>query len=338
LDIAIDERLGTIRIYDPRLFCAGKRAFCRRVIHEALQLPGIQEARIELDAASCRVQFDPTAATSQSMAAAFSDAVVRAIGSGRLREGPRRSPWCALTGFQRDGHISVWETLDASHGRIRLRNRAMPRSRRWNACIKANLSELEGVTAWRTSRWFRTIAIDFHPETQVAGAIVERLDCALDEWKFAETSRKGSIEVATGPRRLFYLTLAGGAGALSLVALVVPGIPTVPCLMATSYYLARSSPRLNEKLLRARFFGPILREWETYQALSRRSKGKLIAVTVAIVVVTITISTLAPLVFLVIVLLSALSILGIATLPELAEERFGVPAEGRGLRAPSVST
>ena len=52
---------------------------------------------------------------------------------------------------------------------------------------------------------------------------------------------RSPIEVATGAKRVGYLVLAGGAFAMTLVALVVPGIPTVPFLLATSYCLARSS-------------------------------------------------------------------------------------------------
>ena len=76
--------------------------------------------------------------------------------------------------------------------------------------------------------------------------------------------------------------MAGGAFTLTLVGLVVPGVPSVPFLLATSYYLARSSPRLNERLRRTAFFGPILQEWEGHDALSLTSKGKLIGLTATI--------------------------------------------------------
>ena len=73
------------------------------------------------------------------------------------------------------------------------------------------------------------------------------------------------------------------------------GVPTVPFLLATSYYLARSSPGLNERLRRTAFFGPILREWEGHRALSLASKGKLIGLTATTVVVTVVLAPLTPL-------------------------------------------
>jgi len=114
--------------------------------------------------------------------------------------------------------------------------------------------------------------------------------------------------------------MAGGAFTMTLVGLVVPGVPTVPFLLATSYYLARSSPALNERLRRTAFFGPILREWEGHGALSLTSKGKLIGLTATIVVVTVVLAPLTPLALSVILLISSLSVYGITRMPALAED------------------
>ena len=116
--------------------------------------------------------------------------------------------------------------------------------------------------------------------------------------------------------------MAGGAFAMTLVALVVPGIPTVPCLLATSYYLSRSSPRLNERLRHAPFFGPILQEWEHEGALSRFSKEKLTGLTLVIAGATFMFVVLSPITLVLIVVISSLSIYGIARMPDLAEARM----------------
>ncbi len=127
-----------------------------------------------------------------------------------------------------------------------------------------------------------------------------------------------------------YLALAGGSFAMTLVGLVVPGIPTVPFLLTTSYYLARSSRRLDERLRRTPLFGPILVEWERRQGLSRASKLKLAGLTLTIVVVTVALTPISPVALLVIVLVSLLSIYGIARLPGLPEDaRETGPIDGR---------
>jgi len=133
------------------------------------------------------------------------------------------------------------------------------------------------------------------------------------------------IEVATGARRVIYLALAGGAFAMTLVGLIIPGIPTVPFLLATSYCLARSSRRLDALLRRSTFFGPIVVDWEQQGGLSRLSKGKLIGLTAAVALVTIVVSPLSSVVIGLVLLVSSLGIYRINRLPSLpGEQRAGV--------------
>ena len=47
--------------------------------------------------------------------------------------------------------------------------------------------------------------------------------------------------LVTGPRRLVFLALGGGAFAMIFVGLAIPGVPAVTFAMLSSYYLARSS-------------------------------------------------------------------------------------------------
>jgi uncharacterized membrane protein YbaN (DUF454 family) len=128
--------------------------------------------------------------------------------------------------------------------------------------------------------------------------------------------------------------MAGGAFTLTLVGLVVPGIPTVPFLLATSYYLARSSPRLNERLRRTAFFGPILQEWEGHAALSLSSKGKLIGLTATIVIVTVVLAPLTPLALSVILLISSLSVYGITMMPATTKGDQSIAFAGMGTTLP----
>ena len=106
--------------------------------------------------------------------------------------------------------------------------------------------------------------------------------------------RQATPAIASGLRRVYYLVMAGGSFTLTIVGFLVPGVPTVPFLMATSYYLVRSSPRLNEMLKRSRFFGPILEDLESSGGLRPRNKAKLIGLTLVVGAVTILL-TLPPL-------------------------------------------
>ena len=66
--------------------------------------------------------------------------------------------------------------------------------------------------------------------------------------------------------------LAYAALGLGLVGVVVPGLPTVPFVLLSAYAAARGSRRLHAWLRRHRRFGPMIRDWQTQGAVSRRAK------------------------------------------------------------------
>lgn len=59
---------------------------------------------------------------------------------------------------------------------------------------------------------------------------------------------------------------------LGIVGIVVPGLPTVPFVLLSAFAAARGSQRLHAWLLAHRRFGPMIRDWQTQGAVSRRSK------------------------------------------------------------------
>jgi uncharacterized membrane protein YbaN (DUF454 family) len=83
-------------------------------------------------------------------------------------------------------------------------------------------------------------------------------------------------------KRVGNLTAAGGCFVMSLIGVAVPGIPTVPFVLATSYFLARSSPALNERLKNSQLFGQMTRDWDEHRALRSSTKVKAVVATVLI--------------------------------------------------------
>src|SRR5262249_13908717 len=152
------------------------------------------------------------------------------------------------------GGVSVWETLERKPGRLRLRNRRLSGHHARLSRLADDLADIEGVEGCRVSSWFRSLTIELRPESPLADRRLGGVEQVLEPWPGvgvpvgcqSESSQRALVDfapagagtrVAAGLSRLKCLALAGGAFALTVVAVVVPGIPTVPCLLATSYYL-----------------------------------------------------------------------------------------------------
>ncbi|HUY36754.1 MAG TPA: YbaN family protein [Pirellulales bacterium] len=120
-------------------------------------------------------------------------------------------------------------------------------------------------------------------------------------------------------RRTANLTAAGGCFALSIVGVWTPGIPTVPFVLATSYFLARSSPVLHERFKRSRLFGPMVRDWEEHGGLRPSTKLKLVAITLTLVGATIVIAGFALPLVIVMGLMCGVSLMIVLRLPTVPE-------------------
>ncbi len=341
LDIAFDERSGSVRVYDPRLFQAGRRRFCERLLEAVARQPAIHKAEIDFASSSCQIEFSPGSNAPRSMADAFVRAVREASASLSWLDRfswRSRGRWSTLTAFRLADGGSFWETVEVAPARLQLRRRGVTGDRARLSRLADTLAELDGVEACHVTPWFHRITIDVNRDSPLSDQFLDTVEHTLVDIRSSELPHSelridareaisgGDVAVAdAGWKRLGYLAMAGGAFAMTLVALVVPGIPTVPCLLATSYYLVRSSPRLNERLRHAPFFGPILREWEHEGALSRFSKEKLTGLTLVIVGATVMLVVLTPVALVLIVLISSLSIYGIARMPDLPEGSDGSP-------------
>lgn len=84
--------------------------------------------------------------------------------------------------------------------------------------------------------------------------------------------RDNSVDVVRGPRRWLFVALGVVFVALGAIGVVLPGIPTTPFLILASYFLIRSHPGLHSRLLRSKTFGPLLENWHTHRAVTRRVK------------------------------------------------------------------
>ena len=94
-------------------------------------------------------------------------------------------------------------------------------------------------------------------------------------------------KMARGVKRWLYLAGAAVTFLFAMVGVLLPGIPTTPFLLLTSYCLLRSSRRLHDRLLRSKIFGRLLRDWHTHRGVRPGVKTKSLAIMVLVVGATV---------------------------------------------------
>jgi uncharacterized membrane protein YbaN (DUF454 family) len=122
--------------------------------------------------------------------------------------------------------------------------------------------------------------------------------------------------VIRGAKRILFLVLAGVFFVLGVAGAVLPVLPATPFLLLTSYFLVRTSPRLNAVLLRSRWFGPILTDWQVNGGVRPTVKIKAIVVVLVAVGLTIYFSGDSLLPKLLVIGLAAIGICVILLLPK----------------------
>jgi uncharacterized membrane protein YbaN (DUF454 family) len=78
-------------------------------------------------------------------------------------------------------------------------------------------------------------------------------------------------------RRHLYLIAGFISIGLGAIGAFLPLLPTVPFMILAAFCFARSSPRLEAKLLDHKHFGPHIRRWREHGAISRRGKKAALA-------------------------------------------------------------
>ncbi len=134
-----------------------------------------------------------------------------------------------------------------------------------------------------------------------------------------ENEFQGGLEVATGARKIGFLALAALFFVLAVLGVVLPGLPTTPFLLLTSYFLVRSSPRLNEKLLRSRTFGPLLRDWHRHRAIRPRVKTVTLIVMAVVVGASLLFGNFSPVVLTVILVFVGIGLTVVLRLPVIRD-------------------
>ena len=107
---------------------------------------------------------------------------------------------------------------------------------------------------------------------------------------------------------LFFVALAG-------LGAVLPILPTTPFLLVASACFLRSSPALNQRLLRSRLFGPLLRDWQRHRGVRLHVKITAVVLLVAVASVSVIFGGLPPLLLILFISLVLIGLFVVLRLP-----------------------
>ena len=225
-----------------------------------------------------------------------------------------------VTLYRCGGRFSTWRVLVSERGVMRVSSQSVRAGSAARELVR-QLVRRPGIGQVRWHAILRELTVHFD-STWNEERLLAELDDIVGEPRLASTSRgntPGSLAPVRLAGRALNLSLAGASFALAGVGVTVPGIPTVPFLLSTSYFLVRSSPRLNERLLASRTFGGLLRDWQQHGGMRRRVK--IIAVAVMLVVATLTILTaqLSVVMLVVVLLLMAVGVWMVVRTPTISD-------------------
>ena len=92
----------------------------------------------------------------------------------------------------------------------------------------------------------------------------------------ASRPRLNGCPVPVSTRGKFKVFLWKGAGifcvALAILGAILPILPTTVFLIMATACFAKSSPRMQRKLLNNKTFGPLIHDWQQHRSIPRKAK------------------------------------------------------------------
>jgi len=154
-------------------------------------------------------------------------------------------------------------------------------------------------------------------EVEPTGLTIERI--AFDEIHpaFLDTLDETTVPTVTGVKKAVYLILAALFFILGVLGVALPVLPTTPFLLLTSYFLVRTSPRLNQALLRSPILGQVLKDWQQDGGVRLSVKIQAVSIVVAIILSTFIFTPLSMTLKIALVVLGSIGVLVVVRLPRL---------------------
>ena len=334
--VRISSTAGRIRIVSAGIFSGGDDRFVRTLVRSLFRQDAVRLVRVDRTRTCVDIHYDDSVLDPHTALTFFSTTLRSAASDnppspvddflqrvpGNLCRVERRRP--AAT--PRTAASIATERVLSSLQRF-ARNGAKPRD--WAGFVRAGKS--------KTILTDEKFVIEYREAPQLLDGNHRGVDGnGIPIMRLWEANEPESIDVRrrkwigtfalVDVYRLGNLAAAGGCFVLAVIGFVTPGIPTVPFVLATSYFLARSSPALNERLKQSELFGQMIRDWQQHRALRASTKIKTVVLTLVIMGVTVAIADVPPALLLGLLAMGGLGTYMVLRIPTLPNESRTLPA------------
>jgi uncharacterized membrane protein YbaN (DUF454 family) len=308
----------------PHLFSLEGGDHVRRFVERVLRVRCVNAVQVSFHRGAADLEYDTSATTGTKLLTQLACALTN---SAVDKETPSYScidlrPRTRSPAIVRCEKLRTpWEVSEVKPGWVQVRNQQLCRHRRFARPLAQKLEEASDVLH-AAAHWGRaSIVIRHNTRAMDRGRLVQRLKTTaehLNEQQWARLQAgAGGAALAQGTRRTVYRILGVSNFAMTIFAVIMPGIPTPPFLFATAFFTMRSSPSLKVWLEGSRMFGRMIHDWRHHRALRTSVKAKSISITLAVVALGTVLLNLSGLTLTIVLSMTALEIVTILLLPRL---------------------
>lgn len=177
------------------------------------------------------------------------------------------------------------------------------------------MTQLQTTRSRREQTSLRNVEVTALQTLAVAESAVRSEEATCE----ASTAPQPAAVQVSGLRRVVYIAVAFAFLGLGFLGAFLPGLPTTPFLLLTSYFLVRSSPRLHAKVTRMPIVGRFLNDWREKRGIRPRVKLLAAVIVLAVLAASLSISLLPTAWKVVIAGLGAIGLTVIFRLPTIRE-------------------
>ena len=330
---------GQVSVTFPNLFALTAHASVRRFVERVLQLDEITFVFVQFGRGTALLAFDDRRATIAELLVKLAR-VLRDESAGSSSAGYLLADLGRERSLRKSTRFrpirDEWQVAHEQKGEVCVRSRLLEAEPRFAAALAARLAEVARVASARVGPDGRSLRIKYVSDQPASEEIRGLLDQAVTQvseqyWAGLREATEGRV-VIHGVNRVIYVGLTLAGFVMMVVALILPGIPTPPFLIATTYFGVQSSPRFYRWLSRSWLFGRMIRDWRDHRALRFEDKIKSILLTLLLIAIGVVLLDVSGPLLIVVLSMAAIEIVWLLLVPEIL-----VPGHGRRGKAGRLS-